>query len=171
MDSDASAETRPASAAELTSTTPPASASIRPLVEASMPAPEDKSMLPTDCTPVLPVTVSTPAAKPAVNEPPTSMPTASPTFTTTSSPALMAIDSAARPTRPAAETVTSSADWKLTSPVIVMSVFRVRTDSDSVASKKARPVTRVALSPAKPVIATPASMSMSSVDRDTEPPE
>ena len=136
-----------------------------------MPAPDDRSMLPTDCTPVLPVTASMPAANPADSEPPTSMSTSSPTFTTTSLPALMVIDSAARAIRPAAETVTPSADWKLTSPVIDRSVLRVRTDSDSVASKKARPVTRVALSPAKAVIATPAAISTSLVARDTESPE
>jgi hypothetical protein len=75
----------------LRSATPATSPLIPALDDASIPAPDVTSTLPTERTSVLPVTVSTPPANPALNEEPTPTAMSSPTFITTSSPALMPI--------------------------------------------------------------------------------
>ena len=68
-------------------------------------------------------------------------------------------------------TVTSSDDAISNAPVETSEMSRVCRDNDSDASTYARPVTKLALSPAKARTDPPASNSAVSVARDTESPE
>ena len=142
-----------------------------PSADALRSLPDITLTVPADEADTLPVITSTWSATRPVRDPPDSTSTFAPTATFTSSPADILIDSSAAIDRPLPPTVTSSADSIVNAPVDTRSISRVCRDRDSVASTYARPVTKLALSPAKARTAPPAFSSAVSVASDTESPE
>ena len=144
---------------------------MSPSAERLKSSPDMTLTVPAEDASTLPVITSTWSATRPVKDPPVSTSTFDPTATDTSSPADSWIDSSAAIVKPLPPTVTSSADSTVRAPVVTKSMSRVCKDSDSVASTYARPVTKLALSPAKARTEPPAFNSAVSVVSDTESPE